>query len=70
MLLVAEVVVPQVYEGQVKEEATVERTRELRMGGEARCYTWMQVHGGVDGGVDGGRSHDGVLADVIQGTTD
>ncbi|XP_042615208.1 serine/threonine-protein kinase Nek1-like [Cyprinus carpio] len=29
--------------GQVKEEATVEeRTRELRMGGEARCYTWMQ----------------------------
>lgn len=38
----AEEVVPELYELLVKEEATVERTREVRMGGVSKWYTWAQ----------------------------
>lgn len=38
----AEEVVPELYKLLVKEEATVERTREVRMGGVSGWYIWAQ----------------------------
>jgi len=73
----AEQVVLEMDEGLVKEEALLEgtrvvmmvnETREVRMGGVARWYNKARMQ--ARDGVDIGRSHDGVLADDNQGTTD